>query len=403
VSEAEETQASAPETANPEIVETNSTAAESAEPVAANAPVVAEPPPPVEEVAPPAAPPAPSLPPIVVVQSVTARDTSGPRGRSRGSLTGVSFSLGTGVTAFVGAPEDGTLALVNILSGAQAPARGSILVAGAHPERSPAIRTRMGVLSPEPALPAAKTVGELVSMALHARGQTQTAPSEVLQSLGLERLLSRNPRSLSFAETRAVELVLALSTPTPLLVVLHEPMSDLAVNLLGVVREHVRRLAEAGACVAITTSSPADARALADDIYTLHRGSVFRDERAHQTVPRGTPLLVAWVRPAEPAEGLAPIRRLAQALSGRSEVTSVAWNDEPSSMAQAAEIRLSGLDLDACALALADAATEVGAIVEAIAPSSPAFTRLRAAAEASDALRRAATPLRPIAPPGGPR
>lgn len=403
MSEADETQGSASEVSNPEVAETNSSAPEPTEAVVANAVASAESPAPVEEAAPPAAPPAPSLPPIVVVQSITARDTAGPRGRARGSLTGVSFSLGTGVTAFVGAPEDGTLALVNVLSGAQAPSRGSILIAGAHPERSPAVRTRIGVLSPEPALPAAKTVAELVSMALLARGQTQTSPAEVLQSLGLDRLLPRNPRSLSFAETRAVELALALSTPAPLLVVLHEPMSDLAVNLMGVVREQVRRLAEAGACVAITTSSPADARALADEIYTLHRGSVFRDERLYQTVPRGTPLLVAWVRPAEQGEGLAPIRRLARALSGRPEVTAVAWNDESASTSQAAEIRLSGLDLDACALALADAATEVGAIVEAIAPSTPGFTRLRAAAEASEALRRAATPLRPMALPGGTR
>lgn len=402
MSDAEEIQGSASEAAKPESVETNDAAPNPSESndVSASA-VAASPAPP--EAAPPVAPPAPASPPIVVVQSVTARDAAGPRGRARGSLNAVSFSLGTGVTAFVGAPEDGTLALVDVLSGSRAPSRGRILVVGASPERSFAVRTRIGVLSPEPALPAAKTVSALVSTALEARGQTRTTPAEILKSLGLEHLLARNPRSLSFAETRAVELALALSTPSPLLVILHEPMSDLAINLMGVVREHIRHVAEAGACVAIITSSPADARALADDVYTLHRGSVFRDERAHQALPRGAPLLVAWVRPAEQEDGLTPIRRLARALASRPEVTSVTWNDEATSTAQAAEIRLSGVDLDACALALSDAATEVGAIVEAIAPASAGFTRLRAAAEASDALRRAATPLRPVALPGGSR
>lgn len=402
MSEGEENQSSVPEAAPPELVETNQPAPNPSEPNEVSEPVAAAPPVPAEAT-PPIAPVEPASPPVVVVQSVTARDAAGPRGRARGSLNGVSFSFGTGVIAFVGAPEDGTLALVDVLSGSRAPARGRILVAGLSPERAVAVRTRIGVLSPEPALPTAKTVGELVAIALEARGQTPNAPAEILKSLGLEHLLERNPRSLSFAETRAVELALALSTPSPLLVILHEPMADLAVNLMGLVRERIRQVAEAGACVAIITSSPADARALADDVYTLHRGSVFRDERANQALRRGIPLLVAWVRPAEQEEGLAPIRRLAQALTGRPEVTSVTWNDEMTSATQPAEIRLSGVELDACALALADAATETGAIVEAIAPAAPGMTRLRAAAETSEALRRAATPLRPVALPGGSR
>jgi len=342
----------------------------------------------------PAAPPAPA---VVVFQSVTARDLAGPRRRARGTITGLSLSFGTGVYAFVGAPEDGTFALFDILTGVRAPLRGRVLVAGASPARSGALRARMGVLSPEPALPSARTVDEVVRIAQIARGQAQVRSSDVLEPLGLEFLASRNPRSLSFAETRAVELALALSTPSPVLVVLHEPLADIAVNLLGLVRERIRQLAASGACVVVTTSSPGDARALADDVFVLHRGAVAPGSVGE---PQASPLLVAWVRPLEQDEGLAPIRLLARALAARPEISSVAWNDLPASSSQASELRLSGTDLDACALALADAATEVGAVIEAITPASPGLTRLRAATEATDALRRAAAHQRSAAPGG---
>lgn len=341
----------------------------------------------------PTAAPSTSVPPlpIVILQSVIARDQAGPRGRARGTLNGISFSLPTGVFAFVGAPEDGTIALVDVLSGARAPSRGHVQVVGASPERSSRLRARMGVLSPEPSLPSARSVAELVTTALAARGQTLRA-TDVLASFGLDYLASRLPQSLSFAETRAVELALALSTPSPTLVVLYEPLVDVAINLLGVVRERIQQLANEGACVVVTTSSPTDARSLSDEIFVLQRGSVIRDVSI--VAAQNVPMLIAWVRPTDPGQGLAPIRRLAQALADRPEVSSVAWSDAAGQSAQAAELRLSGSDLDAAALALADAATEVGAVVEAITPASPGLTRLRAAADAAESLRRASAQSR---------
>jgi ABC-type multidrug transport system ATPase subunit len=249
----------------------------------------------------------------------------------------------------------------------------------------------MGVLSPEPSLPSARSVAELVTTALAARGQTLRA-IDVLASFGLDYLASRLPQSLSFAETRAVELALALSTPSPTLVVLYEPLVDVAINLLGVVRERIQQLANEGACVVVTTSSPTDARSLSDEIFVLQRGSVIRDVSI--VAAQNVPMLIAWVRPTDPSQGLAPIRRLAQALADRPEVSSVAWSDAAGQSAQAAELRLSGSDLDAAALALADAATEVGAVVEAITPASPGLTRLRAAADAAESLRRASAQSR---------
>ncbi|MDI1448806.1 ATP-binding cassette domain-containing protein [Polyangium sp. 6x1] len=335
-------------------------------------------------------------PPRLVLEAVHARDAAAPRGASRGRLTGVNLALGAGVFAVLGAPEDGTLALSEVITGARAPLQGRVLVEGQSPARSPLLRARIGALAAEPSLPDARTVEASVVLSRRARGELGARAGDVLDPFGLGHLARREPRSLSFAEARAVELALALSTPSPLLVSLHEPLSDVALNLLGLVRERIRELALGGACVVVTTSSPADARALGDRVLVLHKGLVLGEADAAEPLPGGEPALIAWVRPADDASERAPVRALARLLADRTEVRSVAWSEAAGPYPRAAELRLSGDDLDACALALTDTAVEAGVAIEAIAPASPGIVQVRAAAEALLTFRRAARlPQRP--------
>ncbi len=339
---------------------------------------------------------------IVVLESVFARDTAAPRGRSRGTLAGVNVSLGASVYAFVGAPEDGTLALTEVLTGKRSPLRGRALVSGLSPARSSETRKRIGSLWAEPSLPEARHVDAAVRIALEARGDASTGATAVLEPLGLGHLASREPRSLSYAETRAVELALALATQSPLLVVLYEPLSDVAINLLGLVRERIREIARGGACVVVMTSSPADARALADRTLVLHKGLILGEADAAEPLPGGEPAVIAWVRPAEGDATLAPVRVLSRLLAERPEVRAVSWSEGPAGSPRTAELRVVGDDLDACALALVDAATEASVVIEAIAPASAGITQVRAATEALVAMRRLSPRSRPIARPVAP-
>lgn len=341
---------------------------------------------------------APRHSPLVALDSVHARDVAGPKGRARGSLLGIHLSLGPSVYAFVGAPEDGTLALAEVLTGTRAPLRGRVLVSGRFPARSYEARRRIGSLLGEPSLPDARTVEASIALALEARGEVGTPAARVLEPFGLGNLAQREPRSLSYAETRAVELSLALSTKSPALVVLYEPLADVAINLLGLVRERIREIARAGACVVLITSSPADARALADRTFVLHKGLILGEDDAAQPLPGGEPAVVAWVRPADDPSSLAPVRALSRLLADRAEVRAVSWNEGPAGTQRAAELRIVGEDLDACALALVDAAAEASVVIEAIAPASPGITQVRAATEALLAFRRSPA-YRPPPPP----
>jgi len=322
--------------------------------------------------------------PIVLLERVHARDAAGPHGGVRGSLNGVSLGLTAGVHAVLGTPEDGTLALFAAVTGARAPQRGRVTVSGRDPMRAASVRARMGVLGPEPRLPPAATVRDAVRLAMRARGETGDRFDAVIDPLGLAHLHGRDPRSLSFAEERAVELGLSLSTPAPVLLALHEPLAEVAVAAPALVAARLREVAATGACVIVTTSSPGDARTLADRVVVLHRGLVAREAVGGRGLSlAGTTELTAWV-----ASG---VRQMAAALARRDEVTGVAW--DAGGEAGAGKVTVRGDDAEGCALALAAVAVEVGAEVLGIEERPVGLGEVRAATEVLWKMRRGmATP-----------
>ena len=326
--------------------------------------------------------------PILVLERAFGRDAAGPAGLARGSLAGVSFDLGPGLHAVLGTPEDGSLALADLITGARAPLRGRVTVTGRDPARTAFVRARIGALAAEPRLPPAPTVRDTVRLAMRARGETGDRFDAVLDPLGLSPLQARDPRSLSFAEQRAVELALALSTPAPVLLALHEPLTDVALPRLEALQLRLREAAASGACVLITTSSPADARALADRVLVLHRGIVAREARGGGGLVLDEGItLKAWVHTGA--------RALAQALGDHPEVRAVSWRESP----DGALVEVSGDRAESCALALTDAALAAGAEIDAMIESSPALGDVRAATETLWKMMKAKPAATPPAPP----
>ncbi|WP_437649667.1 ABC transporter ATP-binding protein [Sorangium sp. So ce362] len=344
--------------------------------------------------------------PIVVLDGVRARDSAGEAGRPRGSLFGAAAALGPGVHAVLGAPEDGTLALAEVLAGRAAPLAGRVLVAGRDPFRSAATRARIGVLSIAPELPDGASVASCMSVALRARGAPASSAAALLDPLGLAPLLARRRASLSFAEARAIGLSLALGVPQPLLLCLVEPFADVAVSSPAPVRERLRALAADGACVVLITSSTVDASALADRIHVLDRGVVARTEPGDGERLAGAPSSAApgaggaevelHVLVHERAPGAPGARALAAALAGSPAVRAGAWEQGPVEASSALRIRAA--DREAAALAILDAAAREDVTLIAISSPAPSLHDVRAAT----ALRLAAVrPARPFGAPVG--
>ncbi|MBM4374172.1 MAG: hypothetical protein FJ095_03735 [Deltaproteobacteria bacterium] len=185
-----------------------------------------------------------------------ALDALGTRGGALGRLVGVSCDLEAGMHVVVGTPADGLAALWAVLVGAARPMRGILLVGGRAPWSSAPVRRGIASLGPAPCL-----LGRRVRDA----AQVSPHPDALLEGLvrfGLGAQREREVDRLSTSEQRAVELVFAVSHPTPELVVLYEPSTLVGALDPVLVREALQERATR-IPVVILASAPADAHGLA--------------------------------------------------------------------------------------------------------------------------------------------
>jgi energy-coupling factor transporter ATP-binding protein EcfA2 len=93
------------------------------------------------------------------------------------------------------------------------------------------------------------------------------------QELGLDALLERWCRVLSHGQAQRVALA-AVLIPSPALLLVDEPMTALDLEAQIRVREVLRRCADNGAAVVVTTHTVDHIAALADRVVHLRQGRV---------------------------------------------------------------------------------------------------------------------------------
>jgi ABC-type multidrug transport system ATPase subunit len=242
------------------------------------------------------------------------------------------------------------------------------VVGGSHPARDPVVRARIGATLDVPRLPPARDVGRLLLQIDSARGGPSA--TEALRAFGLSHWANRKLASLSRWEMRALDLVVAVSTPAPIALVLTEPGADIAPLDRQVLRASLSHAADRGACVIVATASMSDAIELAMTIHIFERGRITRWVPVDQTgalVPgRGIELRVEVDLP----------RLLVAALADEPGVIGVDWDEQR----RRSVLSIRGEDLDQLALAVARAASAAGASVRSIVPLAPQLDEVRAAA-----------------------
>jgi ABC-2 type transport system ATP-binding protein len=284
------------------------------------------------------------------------------------NLPPLDFWLGPGLHALVGAPSDGTVAIARLVGGIESPARGEVVVAGRAPSHHPDLRARIGVSLETPCLPQARRVGDLLRRVDALRGGS--AAAEALSQFGLSHWADRKLENLPRRDLRALELLIAVSTPDPIALALTEPGADTSSLDRHVLRSALSRAADDGACVIVATASMGDAVELCRTIHVLERGNIAR-----------------WV-PADEAGALSPGRSVAlrievdlprllvATLADDPAVVGIDWDQQD----HRSSLMVRGNDLDRLALAVARAASTSGASVRSIAPVAPGLDEVRAAA-----------------------
>lgn len=216
-------------------------------------------------------PPAEPLP--IVARGLTRRYAT-PTGPVM-AVQGLDLDVLPGtVTALLGPNGAGKSTLVNLLLGRLQPDAGTVQVAGEVPG-SLAARRRTGAMLQAAALAAPLSVREHID--LHRRYYPRPRSlDDTLALAGLTALADRRYDALSGGQQRRVQLALALCGQ-PALLVLDEPTTALDPESRRTLWGTVRRLADEGATVLLTTHQLEEAEALADRVLLLAGGRLRAD------------------------------------------------------------------------------------------------------------------------------
>lgn len=186
-------------------------------------------------------------------------------------LRNVSLVVEGGVTAILGTEGDGTGVLLAAMAGVARVRSGSVRVGG-RPAGDGALTCGVAYIPRRPVVPEALRVEEALAFAGALRGGESAAPRARLELLGLEALAPRRIGTLAESELRAVLLAEALTSPGVAVLLVEEPLAAVDPRAMGALVPLLRARGGAGVTVILTTASPRDAAAVADQIWPLHGG-----------------------------------------------------------------------------------------------------------------------------------
>jgi Cu-processing system ATP-binding protein len=190
------------------------------------------------------------------------------------ALRGIDLVVASGrVTAVVGPNAAGKSTLIKCVLGLVRPDAGRLSVLGQPVGRDPGYRHAIGYMPQAPRFPDNLTGREVLDLIADLR-QDEGGGDELLRRLHLdEQVLAKPVRTLSGGTRQKLNAVVAFRHRSPLLV-LDEPTASLDPLASGVLKDAIRRAAEDGATVLLTSHVMAEVEELADDLVYLVDGAV---------------------------------------------------------------------------------------------------------------------------------
>jgi ABC-2 type transport system ATP-binding protein len=200
------------------------------------------------------------------------------------ALRDVSLGLEAGrVTAILGPNGAGKTSAVKLLIGLTRPTAGDVRLFGTDP-RSLAARRQTGVMLQIAKVPETLTVREHVHLfCSYYPGAMSVA--DVLARAALGSVADRRFGTLSGGQRQRVLFALAICG-NPALVFLDEPTVGLDVESRRGFWQEIRRLANEGRSIVLTTHYLEEADALADRIVLLNHGAIIADGAPHDIKAR---------------------------------------------------------------------------------------------------------------------
>ena len=191
------------------------------------------------------------------------------------ALRGVNFSVRAGeIVALLGPNGAGKTTAVKLLLGLLQPNAGKVRVFGGDPT-NPENRTRTGAMLQVGRVPETLRVCEHIDL-FSAYYEKPMAASDVLAVAGLEKIADRKFGDLSGGQKQRVLFALAICGD-PDLLFLDEPTVGLDVEARRMLWEEIRKMADRGKTVLLTTHYLQEADALADRVAVIHQGEIIAE------------------------------------------------------------------------------------------------------------------------------
>ena len=205
------------------------------------------------------------------------------------ALNGVSFSLEEGnVLAIVGESGSGKTTLIRLITGLEVLDTGVITLNESMVSSDTIFvapeKRKVGLVFQDYALFPHLTVYENIGYGISKSVQKNNRIKEVLALVGLPNIEDRYPHELSGGQQQRVALARALA-PSPELLILDEPFSNLDVLLRNQLREDLLKIIKKTKTTAIfVTHDIKDALAISDDILVLQNGNICQQGKTKEVI-----------------------------------------------------------------------------------------------------------------------
>ena len=199
------------------------------------------------------------------------------------AVDGLSLELGAGeIVLLLGPNGAGKSTTLSAIAGSIVPTAGKIIVGTQDLATAPrSARGKVGFADQPPALYEFFTVLEHVTFVAEARGSDRAAAEAVLDSLGLDKILARPCRELSFGMRQRVGLASALVGGVDL-VLLDETLNGLDPHASRSARAALKAAATRGATVLMSTHLLGVAERMCDRILLMDKGKLVADKSGQE-------------------------------------------------------------------------------------------------------------------------
>lgn len=191
----------------------------------------------------------------------------------------LSLELAAGeIVLLLGPNGAGKSTTLSAIAGSIVPTAGKIIVGDQDLATAPrSARAKVGFADQPPALYEFFTVLEHVTFIAEARGSDRASASAVLGSLGLDKILARPCRELSFGMRQRVGLAAALVGGVEL-VLLDETLNGLDPHASRSARAALQAAATRGATILMSTHLLGVAERMCDRILLMDKGKLVADK-----------------------------------------------------------------------------------------------------------------------------